>query len=256
MMTCDKRPLIELAIDGELDLLRHARLRTHLALCRACATEFQRQRRLRHLIRQVGAFRPRRAAAPPQAPNRVAIAWPRWTGQWIGLAASMALIACLVVTNMPPHEDPVLRRALISSHVRTLQADHLSDAPADGDRLLAPWLAARVGIALPVVDLEADGYPLVATRSDNVGDHAAAVFVYRARDHIINVFVWADPTSEDELTPGAWSAEGYSVCHWRRRAAAFFAVSDLSADQLDSFEQLYKVRHRSLERRLRVGMVG
>ncbi len=168
----------------------------------------------------------------------------------------MALIAGLVVANMLPRDDPELRRALISSHVRTLQADHRSDGLADGDRLLAPWLAARIGLALPVVDLEADGYPLVDTRSDTVGDHAAAVFVYRARDHVINVFVWADPSSEDELTPGAWSAEGYSVCHWRRREAAFFAVSDLSADQVNAFEQLYKMRHRSLARRLRVGMIG
>jgi len=251
-MTCDKRPLIEPAIDGELGLLRQARLRAHLALCGGCATEFCRQRRLRHLIQQVAARQPGRVVAHRQTPQRIVEPLPRWTGQSMGLAASVALVACLVVTNLPPREDPGLRRALISSHVRTLQADHRFEAPAGGDHLLAPWLAARIGMSLPIVDLAADGFPLVGTRTGSVGDHATAVFVYRADDHVINLFVWAD-SSEGELTPGAWSAEGYSVCHWRRKGAAFFAVSDLSAEQLDEFEKLYKSRHRSLERRLRVG---
>ena len=255
MMTCDKRPLIESAIDGELGLFRHAHLRAHSALCGTCAAEFRRQRRLQHLIRQVRTLRPRRGEVQPQPRQRIAIAWPRWNGPWAGLAASGALVACLVAINLSPREDLRLRRALISSHVRTLQADHLFDMPADGDRPLAPWLAARIGVVLPVVDLAADGFSLVGTRSDSVGDHASAVFVYRAEDHVINLFVWADP-SEDELTPGAWSAEGYSVCHWRRKGAAFFAVSDLSAEELDKFEQLYKSRHRILERRLRVGFLG
>jgi anti-sigma factor RsiW len=255
MTTCDKRLLIEPAIDGELSLLRHVRLRAHFALCGTCATEFRRQRRLRRLIRRVGALRPRRGGAQPRPPQRTVMTWPRWNGQWIGLAASVALVACLVVINLSPPEDPGLRRALISSHVRTLQADSRFDVPADGDRLLAPWLAARIGVVLPVVDLAADGFSLVGTRSDSVGDHPSAVFVYRAANHVINLFVWADP-SEDQLTPGAWSAEGYSVCHWRRKGAAFFAVSDLSAEELDKFEELYKSRHRSLERRLRVGLLG
>jgi anti-sigma factor RsiW len=255
MMTCDKRRLIEPAIDGELHLLGHARLRAHLTRCVGCATEFRRQRRLRHLIRQVGARRPRRAVAPQQAPRRSAAWWPTWGGQAIGLAASVALVACLIVTSLPTAEDPGLRRALISSHVRTLLADRLLDLPVSGDRPLAPWLAARVGMTLPVIDLAADGFRLVGARIDSVADHATAVFVYRADDHVINLFVWAEP-SDSELTPGAWSAEGYSVCHWRRDDAAFFAVSDLSAEQLDGFETLYKSRHREIQRKLRVGLLG
>jgi anti-sigma factor RsiW len=254
-VSCAKQPLIQPALDRELAWPHHLRLAAHRALCRECAVEFRRQRRLQWLIRQVGLRTSRRVAAPPRTTRRAIDAWDAWGGQWFGLAASVALVVCLALISLPwgsdPGDDSGLSRALIASHIRTLHADRLVDVPTGGERPLAPWLAARIGMTLPVIDLASDGFPLVGARIDQVAEHPTAVFVYRADDHVINLFVWADASKAD-LTPGAWSADGYSVCHWRRGDAAFFAVSDLGADELDTFEQLYKSRHR----KQRVGLLG
>jgi len=109
------------------------------------------------------------------------------------------------------------------------------------DRAPTLRLADTNGLSLPVIDLSAVGFPLVDARFDHIASHPAAVFVYRAKEHVISLFVWAAPT-DGALTPDAWSAAGFSGCHWRNRVATFFAVSDLNAEKLDEFERLYRAR--------------
>jgi anti-sigma factor RsiW len=241
MVRCNKQAWIQPAFDGELDPISRLRLRAHRVRCPACATEFRRLSRLRGLIRQLRYRHPRASAVPRRALGWPGAVWDGWGGQWLGLGASIALAACLAFTIALHDEDGALRREVVAGHVRLLRTDpHV-------DRSLAPRLADTIGLSWPAIDLSADGFPLVDTRIDRIAGHPAAVFVYRANQHVINLFVWA-ASIDGALTPGAWSAEGFSVCHWRNRNAAFFAVSDLSAETLDEFERLYKARRRDLPR--------
>jgi anti-sigma factor RsiW len=245
MVSCNKEGWIQLALDGELDPISRLRLRAHRALCAGCATEFRRVRRLSRLIRRLRYRHPRTAAMPRRTLMWPAAIWDTCGGQRLGLGALVALAVCFALTIALHDSDSALRREVIAGHVRMLQINPRVNRSISVDRAIALRLADKTDLSLPVIDLSAVGFPLVDARIDNIASHPAAVFVYRANEHVINLFVWAAPT-DGALTPGAWSAEGFSVCHWHNRVATFFAVSDLSAEELDEFERLYRARRHDI----------
>jgi anti-sigma factor RsiW len=245
MVSCNKEGWIQLALDGELDPIGRLRLRAHRALCPGCATEFRRLRRLSRLIRRLRYRHPRAKAMPRQSLGWPGALWDVCGGQRLGLGALVALAVCFALTIALHDADSALRREVIAGHVRMLQTNPLADRSFAVDQAVGLRLGDTTDLSLPVIDLSAVGFPLVGARIDHIASHPAAVFVYRANEHVINLFVWAAST-DWALTPGAWSAEGFSVCHWHNRVATFFAVSDLNAEELDEFERLYRARRRDM----------
>ncbi|HMK73397.1 MAG TPA: hypothetical protein VK454_08650, partial [Myxococcaceae bacterium] len=68
-------------------------------------------------------------------------------------------------------------------------------------------------------------------RLDYVGGRPVAALVYRARQHVINVLIWADPGAADRA-PGIESRNGIHAIHWTNGGMAFWVVSELSEDEL------------------------
>ena len=89
---------------------------------------------------------------------------------------------------------------MIDSHIRSLQADHLTDVLTSDQHTVKPWLSARLDVSPPVRDLKDQGFPLVGGRQDYVDGHPAAVVVYRHAKHVINLFAWAS-SGPDEALP-------------------------------------------------------
>ena len=85
-----------------------------------------------------------------------------------------------------------------------------------------------------VIDLAADGFPLVGGRVDYIDQHTAAALIYTRREHAINVFVW--PQSSGSATHAVRSdARGYHVISWTRGGMAVWIVSDLALVELNDF---------------------
>jgi anti-sigma factor RsiW len=57
--------------------------------------------------------------------------------------------------------------------------------------------------------------------------------VYQRRQHIINLYVW--PSSEHATVDRPGSIRGFHVEHWIRDGMSFWAVSDVSAEELTQF---------------------
>jgi anti-sigma factor RsiW len=96
-----------------------------------------------------------------------------------------------------------------------------------------PWFVGKLDFSPPVVDLAAQGYPLVGGRVDYVAGRQVAALVYQRRQHVINLFV---APSADALTgPAAQSTRGFHVRRWTRGEMSFAAVSDLNDAELDAF---------------------
>ena len=127
--------------------------------------------------------------------------------------------------------------AVISSHIRSMQADHLTDVLTSDQHTVKPWLSARLDVSPPVRDLKEEGFPLVGGRLDYVDGHPAAAVVYRRAKHVINLFAWASAGKADEAFR-AETRQGFNVVTWRRDGITYYAVSDVEADQLAEFARL------------------
>ena len=242
-MACDRfRALLPLLADGALRQPRRFFVARHAAKCADCAARLEELQSVGTMLRtklpvhrappglaaRIGAALPREA--PPPVPRR-RIPVQAFGGGLVGALAGVALTLLV----MPAPRDPVVQGA-IDSHVRSLMAEHLMDVATSDQHTVKPWLSARLDVSPPVRDLADLGFPLLGGRLDYVDGHKGAAVVYRHAKHIINLFAWAAAGRDTGFSETA--RQGFNVVSWRRDGIAYYAVSDLEADQLAAFARL------------------
>lgn len=256
-MDCrDTRRLIDAGIDGELDLTTQLALDAHLAGCASCRAAEGGRRALvrrvragaerfeapdalrRHLRAALPGVEP--AAVPPAPTSSVAISWRgRWAWLTGGLSlASAALAVGLTLLVVLPGRNGALVPELVSAHVRSLMAGHLTDVASSDRHTVKPWFNGRIDVSPPVPDLAEHGFPLVGGRLDYVAERPVAALVYRRDRHVINLFVHSDPAAEAGA-PSLAERHGYSVLRWSRPGLVVWVVSDLNHEELEAFARLW-----------------
>jgi mycothiol system anti-sigma-R factor len=269
-MNCDEaRKLMDGYLDGELDPVTSQKVDQHLRDCRKCEQAYEVDTVLAHAISQAAPYykaptelRERIHASLRDAISASTIADTARENQllarstkpehrnifselpwnWLGLAAAIILAAAIVSTLLPrmraPAPDQFLATQLIASHVRSLMANHLTDVASSDQHTVKPWLDAKLDFAPPVVDLASEGFPLIGGRLDYLDNRPVAALVYQRRKHFINVFVW--PGEAAAARPAmAMSHQGYQLLHWADPDFNYWAVSDVSANDLQSFKQQF-----------------
>jgi anti-sigma factor RsiW len=237
-------------VDGALGPWRRQRLAAHMRGCGDCAATTEELRAMSTALRDtltyhrappglaawISASLPREA---PRASSRVRLRWRGlpspglgWAGS--GLAGALAGVALTLLIQDGGSSTSSVLEAVIDSHVRSMQADHLTDVVTSDRHTVKPWLSAHVDVSPPVRDLAAQGFPLVGGRLDYVEGRTAAVVVYRHAKHVINLFAWVSPDRPD--TPlHAESLQGFNAVTWRAADVTYYAISDVEADQLMEF---------------------
>jgi anti-sigma factor RsiW len=159
----------------------------------------------------------------------------------MGTALSAALAASLVIAVVRTDQDQRVLGDVISAHVRSLQAGHLTDVQTSDQHTVKPWFNGRLDVSPPVVDLTAQGFTLIGGRLDYIDGKAVAAIVYRRRTHVINLFV-AQGTASAQGAERT-TVQGFNVEHWSTGGLAFFAVSDISPDELRDFIETFEAAH-------------
>jgi mycothiol system anti-sigma-R factor len=250
-------------LDGELDLSRTIEMETHLQACGDCTRELEAQKALRAALQRGSlayaapeGLRERiqsslRSSAPTETPER-ASAWrpslflrPLPVLRWAGAFAVLALCAVTAWQFLPglrgPASDQRLAAEVFASHVRSLEASHLMDVVSTDQHTVKPWFDGKLDFSPPVEDLASDGFPLVGGRLDYLEGREVAALVYQRRKHFINVFVW--PGSDgSRSTQISEARQGYNMTRWSRGGFQFWAVSDVSAQDLADFVRLLETR--------------
>jgi anti-sigma factor RsiW len=235
---------------GPFERLRVTR---HMAGCDACAGKLEELRAMQAAIRtnlpyhrappglaaRIGAALEREAPPVFAAPAaRLWFLWPAFGMAGTGLAGALAGLALTVlILGGRPSDQGNAMQGVIGSHIRSMQAEHLTDVPTSDQHTVKPWLSARLDVSPPVRDLKDAGFPLIGGRLDYIDGHQAAAVVYRRAKHVINLFAWASPGKAD--TPfQTESRQGFNLVTWRHGSITYYAASDVEADQLSEFAHL------------------
>jgi anti-sigma factor RsiW len=150
-----------------------------------------------------------------------------------GVVIVLVFSGLLFQTLRRPPASELLAEQVVSSHIRSLMANHLSDVVSSDQHTVKPWFSGKLDFAPVVKDLSSSGFPLAGGRLDYLADHPVAALVYKHRQHTINVFLW--PSPESNSSPRTMTIKGYSVVHWTQSHMAYWAVSDLNAAELGGF---------------------
>jgi anti-sigma factor (TIGR02949 family) len=260
-MTCDEIVnAIDPFVDGELEPTVAGYFAAHVAGCPECAERLSAVRALSRAVheelpalaapddlraRVVAAIREPAIREPATRPSATRGYRSAWRPQW--LAAAGLVVAAVgagwlagVAHGRPAAfdvRDAGVRDAIVASHLRSLQASHLVDVASSDRHTVKPWFNGRVDFSPTVVDLAAQGFPLIGGRLDYIDGHPAAALVYGRARHMINVFIWPSaPGGPTDVRPSA--VRGYNVRHWTHDGMTYWAVSDVAGADLDTLVSL------------------
>ena len=253
-MTCDEAEiLIHALLDGELDAGHAREVEEHIASCPRCAAQLRSYREMSNAVSDADLH----YVAPPALRRRIeaALPQPRVTsrrsvlkGFAMGSAVSALAATGLVAIVLRNDDEQRIMSEVVSAHLRSLQAGHLTDVISTDQHTVKPWFNGKLDVAPPVIDLTAQGFTLIGGRLDYVDARAIGAIVYRRRQHVINLFV-AQTASTESRAAKMETIQGFNIRRWSERGLNYWAVSDLAADELNEFGEKF-------ETAMRTGTVG
>jgi anti-sigma factor RsiW len=244
-------PRIGAYLDDELDAPARREVERHLGECPACRVLHARRRALGAALRErlpafaapdvlrgrlEGALLAARAVPKASSPDAAVVR--RW--RWTAVAAAALLAVTTGYGVLAPRgggsPDEAIAHDVLSSHVRSLMPEHLTDVASNDQHNVKPWFNGRLDYSPPVHDLAPHGFPLVGGRLDYVGGRPVAALVYQRRKHVINLWVWPEERA-GQRAPEV-TRQGYHLLRWTHAGMTRWAVSDLSGDELREFVRL------------------
>ncbi len=248
-MTCDEvTSLLDAWYDGELDAPRSALLERHLEECTGCAALSEARSALSEvLVKSATRYAApaslrttieAQMSRPPQVVSPTRQSEARRMVPWRGFAiAASFLLFVMIGWNVwllqSSAPSPSLENDIVSDHVRSLMANHLSDVASENRHTVKPWFMGKLDYSPPVTDLASDGFRLIGGRLDYAGGKPVSALVYQRGAHIINVFVWPTHEGDEALPQPRWSNEkGYHVANWTNDGMTYWAISDVDPTEL------------------------
>jgi anti-sigma factor RsiW len=248
-MNCDRvRSLIDAYTTDELDLAATVDVEEHLHECPACAADLESLRALRRTVQDPSL----RYTAPAELRRRVSddlnridamkTPAPHHRSRRFALAAAIAALLVLpwlaMYRNSSRFTSEQLAAEITSSHIRSLMADHLLDVPSTDQHTVKPWFNGKLDFSPTVVDLTAQGFPLIGGRLDYINNRPVAAIVYQRHKHLINLYTWPSPAADAQPSP--LQHNGYNVLTWTHSRMNCVAVSDVNQQELRQFADLLR----------------
>ena len=254
-MNCEEAEiLLHALIDGELDAGHAREVEEHVAGCPHCAAALKDYREMSKAIAEAGVH----YKAPPELRRRIEAALPQPQAQVVqmpsrrsvlrgfamGSAVSAIAATGLVAIVLRNDDAERIQSEVVSAHLRSLQAGHLTDVISTDQHTVKPWFNGKLDVSPPVIDLTSQGFTLIGGRLDYVDARPIGSVVYRRRQHVINLFV-AQTSSTERRSARIDTLQGFNIRHWTDRGLNYWAVSDLAKDELADFGDKFESAMRS-----------
>jgi anti-sigma factor RsiW len=239
--------LLDAYIDRELDVVTSIEFERHLSECNDCRAMLEQYQQLHAAVNaQFPRFempeqleskiRAQLHFAERNHKSAVRREWfPRWRTWAVAAAIGIivAFAAVLVQMARRPSASDMLAQQVVSGHIRSLMANHLTDVASTDQHTVKPWFSGKLDFAPIIKDLTPQGFPLAGGRLDYVNNRPVAALVYKRRQHTINLFVW--PSTDSDTSLRTTTIKGFNVVHWTQSHMTYWAVSDLNAAELNDF---------------------
>jgi anti-sigma factor RsiW len=248
-MTCiETKSRLNAYLDGELDSTGSLAVETHVQQCASCQTEMTNLRALTSAI-EGGSLRFRAPAnlkrgiqAKIRAANtetkRSFFSW-RWASALAAVALFVTLTWTVTTWRAGSSEEAVLINDVVSSHVRSLMANHITDVASSDSHTVKPWFGGKLDYSPPAKDLTEQGFRLIGGRLDYIDNRPVAAVVYQRSQHFINLFVW--PLGNSAIRPeGQLTRQGFNMIHWTQSGMNYWLVSELNSTELNECARLLK----------------
>ena len=254
MICNDAMLLLHAYLDDELDAAQSVAIARHMQTCTACMAAYASHAELRQALAQTQASLYRRAPealrARWSAPKSLASSVPPATRAprraMLALAMAAGFAGALVIATpawiytlhrRDAEVSPMVDEA-ISSHIRSMQVQHLMDVVSTDQHTVKPWFDGKLNFSPRVQDLASVGFPLIGGRLDALGGHSVAALVYRRHLHVINLYQW--PARSGTSAPDTVSRNGYTVIRWTADDMRYVAVSSVDPDELQQFVRAFR----------------
>ena len=237
-------------VDSELGLVWNLEMEHHIHECPSCSGAHERLRAMHTVLSDNSLYFQLPAGLQDRLRTRlrkvssvegsVRTISPTWRG--IGMAA--ALVLCIAgtwqvaITTQRSSTTETIGQEVVTSHVRSLMATHLTDVPSSDQHTVKPWFNGKLDFSPVVADFADHGFVLDGGRLDYLGKRAVAALVYRRRQHVINLFIW--PTSQPDASIWTFDRQGYHVFNWNKYHVTYWAVSDLNPEELRQFAEMLR----------------
>jgi anti-sigma factor RsiW len=248
-MSCNEtKNLLNAYVDGELDSAGSLSVESHVQRCASCLADVEQLRALASAIESGGL----RFKAPPHLKRtvktaiRVANPGTRssfFDWRWATALASAVVVVILgwaVTTQWTrSSEETLLVNDIVSSHVRSMMANHITDVSSSDSHTVKPWFGGKLDYSPPAKDLTEQGFRLIGGRLDYLNNRPVAALVYQRSQHFINLFVWPSNSTavrqERQLT-----LHGYNLIHWTKTGMTYWLVSELNPTELNECARLLR----------------
>lgn len=252
-MNCQEAgQLLHAYLDDELDLATALQVESHLPGCAKCQAELESARAVQRAVAQTAPYYPApselrlrlqkairsESDANEAAPEpHVILPWWRRSIALSGLAAVLVLACAAVLTFWQPASPNAQVAELVDAHVRSLEASHLLDVESTDQHTVKPWFTGKLDFSPPVIDLAAEGFPLIGGRLDYFEKAKVAALIYRRNKHVINLFI-----RPGEAPAQVLSRQGFNLIRFECKGMSCWAVSDLNTAELQQFVDLFKAQ--------------
>src|ERR1700719_3434784 len=255
-MTCDEAEvLLNALIDGELDAGHAREVEQHVATCPRCTATLAAYRQMSGAVAAgdlrytaPASLRARIEASLPKAlPSNVQPMPTRRSllrGFAMGSAASAIAATGLFAVVLRNDDQSRIEAEIVSAHLRSLQAGHLTDVISTDQHTVKPWFNGKLDVSPPVIDLTTQGFTLIGGRLDYVDARPIGAIVYRRRLHVVNLFV-AQTASTERRAAKTETFQGFNVRSWSEGGLNYWAVSDISADEIAEFSDKFETAIKS-----------
>jgi anti-sigma factor RsiW len=254
----ERRLKLNAALDGELDAMASLEFERRLTDDPALAAEYRRLAALRDAVRR---HAPREAAPQALVDRIAALAGPAPSLQaaatvvplrrraWfdrraLALAASFAVLGFAVGAGLmslrAPSPSGDVAHSLVSDFARAAIAGQPFDVASSDRHTVKPWLADRTTVSASIVDLAADGFPLVGGRVAIVDRVPAPTLVYRHNEHLVAVTELPLDLRQARASGAIETIDGYHFARWADANLAYVAVSDMDEKALAEFVAAFR----------------